>query len=415
MSRSGPDPTSSDQTGLGPTGLPEGALAGVRVIDLTRILSGPFCTMTLADLGAEVIKVEPPGRGDPVRGQGTLVDGLSWYFAGVNRNKRSLTLDLRQDTGRAVLAELLAGADVLVENFRPGTLDKMGLSAERLEAINPRLVVCSINGFGSTGPYADRPAFDFIAQAMSGFMSVNGAPDQPPMRAAPPMSDLVAGLYGALGVVSALQARERTGRGQRVETALTNGLISMLAYLSAEYFAAGEVPERTGNDHPLVAPYGLFQAQDGTVAVAPSNDTFVRRFLDALGLGDLLEDPRYDDNGKRMARRGELKEMIDERMQGQPREHWIERLNAAGVPCGRVKNLAEVFQDPQVLSQEMVLEIDQRDGRRVKTTGFPIKLAETPCAVQHPVPELGADTSDVLREHGYDPDAIARLRAEGTI
>jgi len=396
-------------------GLPEGALAGVRVIDLTRILSGPFCTMTLADLGADVIKIEPPGRGDPVRAQGTMVEGLSWYFAAFNRNKRSLTLDLRQDAGRAVLAELLAGADVLVENFRPGTLDKMGLSAERLEAINPRLIVCSINGFGSSGPYADRPAFDFIAQAMSGFMSVNGAPDQPPMRTAPPMSDLVAGLYGALGVVSALQARAATGRGQRIETALTNGLISMLAYLSSEFFATGAVPERTGNDHPLVAPYGLFQAADGTVAVAPSNDTFVRRFLEAIELGHLLDDPRYDDNAKRMARRGELKELIDARMAPEPRAHWIEKLNAAGVPCGRVKDLAEVFDDPQVLSQEMVLEIDQGDGRVVRTTGFPIKLADTPCAVHRPVPDLGAHTDDVLAELGYEAEAIAGLRGDGAV
>jgi crotonobetainyl-CoA:carnitine CoA-transferase CaiB-like acyl-CoA transferase len=225
----------------------------------------------------------------------------------------------------------------------------------------------------------------------------------------------VAGLYGALGIVSALQARTRTGRGQRVQSALTNGLISMLAYLSAEFFATGQVPERTGNDHPLVAPYGLFQAEDATVAVAPSNDAFVRRFLDALELGHLLDDPRFDDNAKRMARRDELKEMIDARMRRQPRAHWIETLNAAGVPCGKVMNLAEVFDDPQVLSQEMVLEIDQGDGRTVKTTGFPIKLEETPCAVYHPVPELGADTADVLREHGYDADAIARLRADGAI
>jgi CoA:oxalate CoA-transferase len=260
-------------------------LSGIRVVDLTRIIAGPFCTQLLADLGAEVIKIEPPGRGDPVRGQGAIRDGLSWYFAQFNRNKKSLALDLYADQGKAVLADLLRGADVLVENYRPGVLATMGFDAARLEALNPALIVGSINGYGSTGPYVDRPAFDFIAQAMSGFMSVTGAPGAP-MRAGPPIADLVAGLYAAFGILAALIARggagsagAGSGRGQRVEASLTGGLISMLAYFSAQYFATGALPERTGNDHPVVYPYGLFHAADGEVATAPSTEVHVRRFL----------------------------------------------------------------------------------------------------------------------------------------
>ena len=269
-------------------------LSGLRVVDLTRILAGPFCSMLLGDMGAEVIKVEPPGEGDPIRQQGTIVDGLSWYFAQFNRNKKSITLDLYAEEGKAILARLLERADVLVENYRPGVLARMGFGEARLAALNPDLIVCGINGYGSTGPYAERPAFDFIAQAMSGFMSVNGREGEEPMRAATPISDLVAGLYGAFGVACALVARRgNVARGQRVESSLVNGLISMMAYLSAQYLGTGELPPRTGNEHPIAAPYGLYQAQDGQVAIAPSTDDVVRRLFRALGIEAMLERPEY--------------------------------------------------------------------------------------------------------------------------
>ena len=371
------------------------ALSGVRVIDLTRILAGPFCTLMLADMGAEVIKVEGPG-GDPVRRQGAIVNGFSWYFAQFNRNKKSVVLDLYTDEGKADLVRLLETADAVVENYRPGVFARMGFGPERLEEINPRLVHASVNGYGSTGPYVDRPSFDFIAQAMSGFMGVNGAPDGEPMRAAPPIADLIAGLYCAFGVVSALKARERTGRGQRVEASLTNGLISMMAYLSAEYFATGALPERTGNNHPIVAPYGLFRARDGMVAVAPSTPTFVERFLDVLGLRHILDEPRFRDNAARMANRDALIEIINAVTETETVDHWIAAINAGGCPCGRVMTLAEVFADPQVLAQEMVLEADHPGRGPVKTTGFPVKLSDTPARLRRPAPELGAHTDEVL-------------------
>ncbi len=392
------------------------ALSDIRVVDLTRILAGPFCTMLLADMGADVIKIEPPEGGDPVRRQGVIRQGLSWYFAQFNRNKRSVTLDLRHESGKAVLAELIRGADVLVENYRPGVLDKMGFGAARLAELTSRLVTTSVNGYGSTGPYADRPSFDFIAQAMSGFMSVNGPPDGPPMRAAPPISDLVAGLYAAFGTVCALHARghKDTG-GQAVEASLTNGLISMLAYLSAEYFATGTVPRRTGNDHPIVAPYGLFHAADGEVAIAPSTDQFAHRLMAALGLEALLDEPDFATNDRRMTNRDRLNGLIDQVIGRHPVDHWIDRLNRAGVPCGRVMDLAEVFDDDQVAAQEMVLAVDHPGHGTVRMTGFPVKLSADPCTIRHPAPDLGAHTDEVLADLGYDDARIATLRAEGII
>jgi crotonobetainyl-CoA:carnitine CoA-transferase CaiB-like acyl-CoA transferase len=390
-------------------------LSGIRVVDLTRILAGPFCTQLLADLGADVIKVEQPACGDPVRDQGAIKDGLSWYFAQFNRNKKSITLDLYEDDGRQVLADLLRRADVLVENFRPGVLDKMGFAEPRLRELNPRLVIASVNGYGSTGPYANRPAFDFIAQAMSGFMSVTGAAE--PMRAGPPISDLIAGLYAAFGTVAALLALERgtTAGGQRVEAALTNGLISMLAYFSASYFATGRLPERTGNDHPVVYPYGLFHAQDGDVAIAPSTPAIVERLLQELGLSDLLEHPEFATNERRIANRERLRDIVNAKIGTATVGAWIERLNRAGVPCGRVMNLADVFADSQVVAQEMVREIEHPGHGSVRVTGFPVKLSATPARLRRPAPKLGEHTDQVLAEAGYDPGRIAALRAAGVI
>ncbi|MGI9434526.1 MAG: CaiB/BaiF CoA transferase family protein [Geminicoccaceae bacterium] len=392
-------------------------LSGLRVIDLTRIVAGPFCAQLLADMGAEVIKIEAPGKGDPTRRQGAMVDGLSYYFAQFNRNKKSITADLYTDQGKAILAQLIECSDVLLENYRPGVLADMGFDQARLDALNPALVVGSINGFGSTGPYVDRPAFDFIGQSMSGFMSINGPPDGEPLRAGPPISDLLAGLYAAFGVVTALLARGRVGngRGQRVEASLTNSMISVLAYFSAHYFATGEQPARTGNDHPIVYPYGLFQAADGMIAVAPSNDIFVERFMAVLGLSGLLDRPEYATNKTRLHHRNDLRPLINQETAKASVDHWIERLNGARVPCGRVMALHDVFTDPQVLAQEMVLELDRPGQRPVRVTGFPVKLSETPAKLHRPPPGLGDHTEAVLEDLGYVREQIDGLKENGII
>jgi len=393
----------------------EGPLAGLRVVDLTRVLAGPFCTMLLADLGAEVIKVETPPAGDPIRVQGGMRDGFSWYFAGFNRNKRSITLNLRTTEGMNILKDLLKSADVLVENFRPTVLDDMGLTEEVLRKLNADLVVCSISGYGKTGPYRNRPAFDFIAQAMSGFMSSTGYPDSEPLRAGLPISDLVAGLYGALAVCASLVRRQRAGKGDRIDVALVDSILSFASYFAAQYFATGEPMERCGNDHPVVAPYGLFRASDGDVAIAPSNDQIYERLVKALGLTEELSAPEFATNAERMRNREQINAIINARISQHTRDFWVERLNAAGVPCGPVLTYQEAFEDPQVAAREMVIDVDHPGRGPVRMIGFPIKLAEAQCKIRLPAPELGAHTDEVLRSLGYNASEISELRDRGVV
>ena len=383
-------------------------LQGVRVVDLTRILSGPFCTLLLADMGAEVIKVEPP-EGDPLRAQGVIVEGLSWYFAAFNRNKRSVVLNLRSAAGKAALRRLIATADIVVDNFRPGVMADLGLDWPQLAALRPRIIHTSVTGFGERGPYADRPAFDFIAQAMSGFMSCNGTLETGPMRSGAPISDLVAGLYAALGTVAALYRRTQTGQGERVGVAMVDGLLSLGAFLNTNFLATGQLPVPTGNDHALVAPYGLFMAQDGEIAIAPSNDGVYAKFLQVLELEALLEHPDFRTNDLRVQHRTAINALINARIAQAPKAYWIETLNAAGVPCGVVMNLADVFADPQTLSQEMVMTVPHPGHGAVKMTGFPLKFHEAPCTVRYPVPELGAHTASVLQALGYSAPEITTL------
>ncbi|MFY3549547.1 CaiB/BaiF CoA transferase family protein [Achromobacter insolitus] len=390
-------------------------LTGIRVLDLTRIISGPYCTSILADMGAEVIKIEAPGEGDPIRRQGVIKDGLSWYFANYNRNKRSVTLDLYSAQGKDILRQLIPSCDVVIENYRPGIMDKMGFGDEALKALRPDIIHCSINGFGTSGPYRDRPAFDFIAQAMSGFMSLNGGEDNPPMRAGPPISDLAAGLNGALGVVAALLRRERTGRGDSISVSLLSSMIGLLSFQASNYFASGELPPRTGNDHGIVAPYGLFETADGQVAIAPSNDAMYEKLLDALELPELRAHPDFRTNADRMLNRASIKAVIEARTRQKDSHHWIERLNQFGVPCGQVLNLQEVFDDPQVADQQMAIDVPHPDGQQVRMLGFPIKFADAPCQARSAAPALGADTDAVLEDLGLSRNRIRELREQGVV
>ena len=373
-----------------------GALSGIKVIDLTRVLSGPFCTMLLADMGAEVIKIEPP-KGDNVRNQGDMVDGYSSYFAQFNRNKKSVILDLYVETEKDILKSLLSDADVVVENFKAGVFDKMGFDYDTLKSINPKLISASVNGFGSKGEMSDRPAFDFIAQALSGFMSLNGTEESGPMRAAMPISDLVAGLYCAFGIVCALQSRNKTGKGQKVEASLTSGLISMMAYLSSESFVTGKAPNKSGNNHPILAPYGIFQTSDGEIAVAPASDKFCSIFLECIDLISLLDNELYKNNSNRMKNRDSLNEIVNERMISETSDFWIKKLNKAGCPAAKIVSLPEALNSQLIQDNEMVINSNGPEGRQIKMTGFPVKLSETPSKLYRSPPLLGEHTKEILK------------------
>ncbi|MCU9840387.1 CoA transferase [Ruegeria sp. WL0004] len=371
------------------------SLHGTRVIDLTRVISGPFCTQQLADLGADVIKVEGP-KGDPLRAQGSKIDGMSAYFASFNRNKRSVVLDLRTPDGMAVLKKLIAGADMLVENFKPGTMAKMGLSDADLEMLNPLLIVCHISGFGQTGPYAARPSFDFVAQAMSGFMWTNGEDGAPPLRSGLPISDLVAGLYAALGCTAALAVPTESRTFKSIDIAMTDSMVSMLAYMATEVFATGQALPRVGNDHPLVAPYGLFETSDGHVAIAASNDQIVDRLFSLLDCRHLFDDPRFATNDARVRHRDEIRAEVQARLEGRTTESWLERLNDAGVPAGPVLDVVAALDDPQIRHREMVMAPDGARAGKMKILGFPIKQSVDEPTLRRSAPELGEHTEEVL-------------------
>ena len=369
--------------------------------------------MMLADFGADVIKVEPK-RGDDLRRIGIMGDCENPYFVNMNRNKRSIAVDLRTDQGKEIIRRLVKTADVLVENFRPGVMEQMGLGYEDLKKINPGLIYAAISGFGKTGPYKERPSFDFIAQAMSGFMSVNGSEDMEPIRAGIPLTDTIAGVYAAFGILAALRRREQTGQGEEVQAAMVDSMVSMLGFASSAYFAAGELPPRTGNDHMVVSPYGVFQTADRPIAVAPSTEKTWLALCSVLGLEHLIIDPKYDTNEKRREKRREINRFVEEKTRTLPRDEWIKRFNEAGVPCGPINNLEEVFSDPQVLHQEMVLKSPQPTGP-VKMPGFPVKMTHAPAKLRRPSPQIGEHNREILLEAGYSKAEIDQLEQAAVI
>ena len=388
-------------------------LTGIKVLDLTRVVSGPFCTMLLADFGANVIKVESRD-GDPSRITGIMGEGENPYFVNLNRNKRSITIDLKTEKGKEIARRLAKWADVLVENFRPGVMERLGLGYEDLKKINPGLIYAAISGFGKTGPYKGRPAFDFIAQAMSGFMSLNGSADMEPMRVGIPISDTIAGLYAAFGVLVALRDRELTGLGYEVQSAMVDGLISMFTFASGAFFATGELPPRNGNDHMVVSPYGLYNASDGPIAIAPSTEKTWLSLCMVLDLEYLITDSRFDTNEKRRDNRAEINKIVGDRIRTRSRAEWIELLNNEGVPCGPIYNLKEAFSDPQVLHQEMVLESTQPSGK-IKMPGFPVKIYGAPATLRRPSPQAGEHTIEVLKELSYSDEEISLIQKDNIV
>jgi crotonobetainyl-CoA:carnitine CoA-transferase CaiB-like acyl-CoA transferase len=389
-------------------------LANLKILDLTRFVAGPFCTQLLADMGAEVIKIESPDRGDEARYQGAVVKGESWYFVGMNRNKKSMTLDLKKEEGKEIFRRLSKEADVVLENFRPGVMRKFGFDFLNLKKINPRIIYCGISGFGKDGPYAERPAFDFISQGLSGFMSITGFPDREPVRTGIPISDSLAGIYAAFGILAAVIAREKTGKGQEVQTSLVDSVVSVLSYLSAEYLAWGKTPKRFGNDHPVLCPYGTFQAADGYINIAPSGEHMWERLAESLGLNDLTQDPRFKTNELRLQNRQELNRRVNEITANRTMGEWIEFLNKEGVPCGPINTIAQALEDPQIRHQKMVLEVEQPTGT-MRILGFPVKLSDTPAALQRPAPQLGEHTAEILATIGYSENEIQEIKKRGAI
>jgi len=419
------------------TATPVMALEGVRVLDLSRVLAGPWCTQTLADLGADVIKVERPGRdgapgGDDTRGWGPpfLRDASgaetpeAAYYVGTNRNKRSVTIDIASDEGSELVRTLADKADVVVENFKVGDLARRGLDAATLLARNPRLVYCSITGFGQTGPYRERAGYDYAVQGMGGLMSVTGpsraeiaddASGGGPQKVGVAVADLFTGMYAVTAILAALRHRDRTGRGQAIDMALLDTQVAMLANLGAGYLASGVAPQRAGNAHQSIVPYQVFEVADGHLILAVGNDAQFARFCAVAGCAELAIDARFARNAGRVRHRGTLVPLLAARLKLRPRAAWLADLEAAKVPCGPINDLAEVFADPHVRERAMTVEMPHPLAGSVRMVASPIKLAATPVTYRRAPPLLGADTDAVLAEFGFDAAAIAGLRARGAI
>jgi formyl-CoA transferase/CoA:oxalate CoA-transferase len=393
-----------------------GALSGVTVIDLTRVLSGPYCTMVLADHGARVIKIEHPVRGDDTRHWGPpFIASESAYFLSINRNKESVTLDFKQPDGHEILERLLAMADVVVENFRPGTLDAIGLGGTDVLGRHPRIVYCSISGYGQTGPRREEPGYDAVMQAEGGLMSITGDADGPPYRLGVAITDIVSGLFAAQGVMAALFARNRTGRGQIVDIGMLDSTAALLTYQAGNYFATGHAPARLGNRHPTIAPYESVHAADGEFVIAGGNDSIWRRLCQVIGRPELADDPRFRTNSDRMTHYSELRVALEEALKTKTRSEWVRELTANGVPCGSVREISEVLADPQLAARGMIAEVQHSTIGTARVINSPVKLSDTPPSVRTAPPTLGQHTAVVLGELGYDRGEIEALKASRVI
>ncbi|MGE3535894.1 MAG: CaiB/BaiF CoA transferase family protein [Candidatus Tectimicrobiota bacterium] len=373
-------------------------LDGVKVLDLTRVLAGPYCTMMLGDMGADVVKVERP-EGDDTRGYGPpFLNGESAYFMSINRNKRSLTLNLKRPEALQVLGRLIETADVLVENFRPGTMEGFGFGYEQVHQRNPRLVFCSISGFGHTGPYSELPGYDLIIQGEGGTASLTGDPNGPPYKVGTSQADIVAGMMAFQGILLALLARGQTGRGQKIDLGMLDCQVALLTYQAGIYFATGQSPTRMGNQHPTITPYETYRCQDGYINLACGNDGMWRNFCRAVGHDAWATDERFVTNAARVQNRQALSSLIEPVMLQKSMQEWIGILRAVGIPCGKIQSVGEVCEDPQVLARDMVVPIAHPKAGALRVTGVPIKLSDTPGAVLLPPPLLGEHSGQVLTE-----------------
>ena len=392
-------------------------LRGIRVLDLTRVLAGPFCSMTLSDLGAEVIKVEIPGRGDDTRAFPPYIDGESSYFMSLNRGKKSVTMNLKDDDATEALHRITEKCDVVLENFRPGVTARLGVDYETLSRVNPRLVYCSISSFGQTGPYAQMPGYDLIIQGMGGLMGLTGEPGRPPVRVGMAVTDICAGMYAVIGILAALRTRDETGRGQYIDVSMLDGSVSWMTYAAGNYFATGTNPPRMGTAHPSIAPYQAFPTGDGKyILIACGNDRLWGMLTEAMGSEELGGDPRFKTNALRVEHMDTLVPLLETEFMKRPRDEWLEVLQAMGFPCGPVYGLNELFSDPQVLARGMLKEVRHPTVGDIKQIGAVLKFSESESSIQSPPPVLGQDTGEVLRTlAGLTDEEIERLRDRGAV
>jgi crotonobetainyl-CoA:carnitine CoA-transferase CaiB-like acyl-CoA transferase len=387
----------------------EAALAGVRVLDVTQVMAGPFCAMLLADLGADVIKIEPPS-GDSTRRMPRAVGADSPSFNAVNRGKRSVVVDLKSPGGREVFLRLARSTDILIENYRPGVMDALGFGYRAVAAENPRVIYASISGYGQTGPQREKGGFDLIAQGVSGIMSVTGEPGGAPVKAGVPLTDLSAGLFALVGILAALEARHRTGRGQHVDTSLVDAGVALSLWEATEFFSGGGIPAPMGSAHRMNAPYQAVQCADGYITIGAANDRLFERLCDVLGHAEWRGLPEFADNSSRVQNHDALAARIEAITSRRPRAHWLDLLDRNDIPCGPINNYAQVLTDPQVVAREMVVEVDHPTLGHIKALGSPIKMSDTPVDVRRRAPLLGEHTIEVLREAGYDDREIDELR-----
>jgi formyl-CoA transferase len=399
-------------------------LEGLRVLDLTRAMAGPFCTMMLGDLGADVIKVERPGSGDESRAWGPPFvgkpygpyPGESAYFISANRNKRSITVDLKASEGQEIVRRLALSCDALVENFRTGALGEMALGFDDLHTVNPRLVYCSVSGYGRTGPYADRPGYDFIIQAEAGFMGITGPEEGPPYRSGVPIIDITAGMFAATAILAALRARDLTGEGQLIDLSLLETEMALLTNVASNYLLGGENPPRLGNAHPNISPYEAFPARDRWFALAAANDRQWAVLCDVIGQPELKDDPRFVSNNGRVVNRPALRQVLGTAFRTHDAAEWLKKFTKAGLPCGPINTIPEVFAHPQAKAREMTLTAEHVSAGTVHFPGFPYKFSGTPAEVRLPPPTLGQHTQEVLREVlGYSAGDIAIFRERGVV
>lgn len=394
----------------------EQALNGIRVLDLTRVLAGPYCTMMMADMGAEVIKIESPEKGDDSRHFGPYIHGESTYFMSINRNKKSITLNLKDEDAQKIFFDLVTQVDVLTENFKPGTMEKLGLGYETLKQLNPRLIYASTSGFGQTGPYSRRPAYDGVVQAMGGIMSITGEAGGRPTRVGPSIGDIIAGLFTAIGVLGALNYRNETGKGQQIDVAMLDCQVAVLENAIARYFTTGASPKPEGNRHASIVPFEPFNTTDGEIMIAVGNDHLWAKFCSLTGLDQLADDPRFSSNPQRSQNYAALRPLIAAAMLTRSTLDWQQIFDDNGIPNGPINDIHGVVNDPQVMARQMILQVNHPVAQQVNIPGIPIKMSETPGKISAPAPTLGQHTEAILKSYcGLDDAAIGRLQKKKAI